>query len=53
MEDNCEVSYLMSQNYSLDCERGVKYSDPVFKIPFPYNVTKISEKDNSWQPFKI
>jgi dTDP-4-dehydrorhamnose 3,5-epimerase len=53
MDDNCEVTYLMSQEYNLDCEKGVKYSDPTFKISFPYNVTKISEKDNSWEPFKI
>ena len=53
MEDNCEVTYLMSQKYSLDCERGIKYSDPIFKITFPYDVTKISEKDDSWKPFKI
>ena len=53
MNDNCEVTYLMSQEYNLDCEKGVKYSDPTFKISFPYDVTKISEKDNSWEPFKI
>jgi len=53
MEDNCEVNYLMSQEYNLDCERGIRYSDPTFKISFPYDVTKISEKDKSWEPFKI
>jgi len=53
MEDDCEVNYLMSQEYNLDCERGIRYSDPTFKISFPYNVTKISEKDKSWEPFKI
>jgi dTDP-4-dehydrorhamnose 3,5-epimerase len=52
MEDNCEVCYLMSQVYNLDYERGVKYSDPIFKISFPYEVTKISEKDASWKPFE-
>lgn len=53
MEDNCEVTYLMAQEYNLDCEKGVKYSDQTFKISFPYDVTQISEKDNSWEPFKI
>ena len=53
LEDNTEVFYLMSQVYNLDCERGIKYSDTAFKIPFPHDVTMISEKDASWNPFKI
>jgi dTDP-4-dehydrorhamnose 3,5-epimerase-like enzyme len=53
MENDCEVTYLMAQEYNLDCEKGVKYSDQTFKISFPYDVTQISEKDNSWEPFKI
>ena len=53
MEDNTEVCYLMSQVYNLDYERGIKYSDPTFKISFPHNVTAISKKDASWKPFEI
>ena len=53
LEDNTEVFYLMSQVYNLDYERGVKYSDPTFKISFPHNVTAISKKDASWKPFEI
>jgi len=53
LEDSSEVFYLMSQVYNLDYERGIKYSDPVFKISFPYEVTMISEKDASWKPYKI
>jgi len=51
LEDNCEVFYLMSQVYNLDYERGIKYSDPTFKISFPLQTTMISEKDASWKPF--
>ena len=53
LEDNCEVLYLMSQVYNLDYECGIKYSDPAFKITFPREATMISEKDDSWEPFKI
>ena len=53
LEDNCEVFYLMSQVYNLDYECGIKYSDPAFKITFPFEATMISEKDDSWKPFKI
>ena len=53
LEDNTEVFYLMSQVYNLDCEQGIKYSDPAFKIPFPHDVTMISKKDASWKQFEI
>ena len=53
LEDNCEVFYLMSQVYNLDYECGIKYSDPAFKITFPLEATMISEKDDSWESFKI
>ena len=53
LEDNTEVFYLMSQVYNSDYERGIKYSDPAFKIPFPHDVTMISKKDASWKQFEI
>ena len=53
LSDDSEVFYIMSQNYDLSCERGINYSDPSFNITFPLKVTVISEKDNSWKPFKL
>ena len=53
LEDNSEVFYVMSQEYDLECERGVRYSDPAFNIPFPLEVTEISQKDASWESFKL
>ena len=53
LEDNSEVSYVMSQEYDLECERGVRYSDPAFQIQFPLEVTEISQKDASWESFKL
>jgi dTDP-4-dehydrorhamnose 3,5-epimerase len=53
LDDDCEVFYLMSQEYDLTCERGIHYSDPLFRIRFPSKVTMISEKDNSWESFKL
>ena len=43
----------MSQEYDLECERGVRYSDPAFNIPFPLEVTEISQKYASWESFKL
>jgi len=51
LEDNSEVLYLMSQEYNLDYERGVRYSDPIFKIKLPLEISKISKKDLSWKDF--
>jgi dTDP-4-dehydrorhamnose 3,5-epimerase len=52
LEDNSEMLYLMSQEYDLKYERGLKYSDPVFNIPFPLEVSNISKKDLSWGFFE-
>jgi len=52
LEDNSEMLYLMSQEYDLKYERGLKYSDPVFNIPFPLEVSNISKKDLSWDFFE-
>jgi len=48
LEDNSEMLYLMSQEYNLKYERGLKYNDPVFNILFPLEVSSISKKDMSW-----
>ena len=53
LEDNSILFYLNSQIYNRDFEEGVKYSDPAFNIPFPLDVTEISKKDLSLQPFKL
>ncbi len=52
LDDNSEMLYLMSQEYMLKYERGLKYNDPVFNIPFPLKVSSISKKDMSWNFFE-
>lgn len=52
LEDNSEVTYLMSQVYMPEYERGVKYSDPAFNISFPLKPSLISKKDLSWKLFE-
>jgi len=53
LEDNSEVLYLMAQEYNLNSERGVRYSDPSFEIKLPLEISKISEKDSSWKDFDV
>lgn len=52
LEENSEMLYLMSQEYMLKYERGLKYSDPVFNISFPLKVSSISKKDLAWNFFE-
>jgi dTDP-4-dehydrorhamnose 3,5-epimerase len=51
LEDNSEVTYLVTQFYSPDAESGVRYDDPVFGIQWPTKVSVISEKDRSHPDF--
>lgn len=49
LADNTEIYYMVTQFYSPDAERGVRWNDTAFKIEWP--LTKnlvISDKDRSW-----
>ena len=48
LEDTTEVTYQVSQFYSPESERGVRYDDPVFQVEWPLPVAVISEKDIAW-----
>jgi dTDP-4-dehydrorhamnose 3,5-epimerase len=50
--DNTEVLYPVSQFYSPESERGVRWNDPTFGIEWPDrdNVV-ISQKDKSWPSY--
>lgn len=48
LEDNCDVTYMVSQPYTPEAERGVRFDDPAFGINWPLPVATISEKDAAW-----
>jgi dTDP-4-dehydrorhamnose 3,5-epimerase len=48
LTDNAEVLYQVSKSYAPNCERGLRYDDPVLSIAWPLPVSVISEKDQSW-----
>jgi dTDP-4-dehydrorhamnose 3,5-epimerase len=49
LADNTEVFYPVSQFYSPESVRGVRWDDPVFAIKWPQtDDLVISEKDKSW-----
>ncbi len=50
--DDTEVAYQVSQFYSPEHEKGVRWNDPVFSIKWPIeNNMIISEKDKNWGDF--
>jgi len=48
LEDDTEVSYLMSDFYKPGVGRGIKWDDPYFNIEWPTQPEVISEKDKNW-----
>jgi len=48
LDDDTEVTYQVSQVYSPESARGVRYDDPAFKITWPLRVEVISDQDATW-----
>jgi dTDP-4-dehydrorhamnose 3,5-epimerase len=48
LSDDAEVTYLVSEFYRPECERGLRYDDPALAIRWPLPVAMISDKDTSW-----
>jgi dTDP-4-dehydrorhamnose 3,5-epimerase len=51
LADDTEVFYQMSEFYTPDCARGIRWNDPFFGIFWPKNVTVISERDQHYPDF--
>lgn len=52
LEDNSEVTYLVSEFYAPKAERGVRWNDPALGIEWPAEPAVISDKDRSWPDFQ-
>jgi dTDP-4-dehydrorhamnose 3,5-epimerase len=52
LTDDAEVHYLISEFYTPEASRGVRYDDPAFAINWPLPVSVISDKDCGWPDFK-
>lgn len=48
LEENCLVEYFVSQYYSPQDERGIRWNDPFHKIAWPIRDAIVSEKDANW-----
>ena len=51
--DNAEVFYQVSEFYSKESERGVRWDDPAFKISWPIVPCVISDKDRCHPDFVL
>jgi dTDP-4-dehydrorhamnose 3,5-epimerase len=48
LADDTEVTYQVSEFYTPETERGMRYDDPVLGIEWPLPVSAISAKDAAW-----
>lgn len=51
LENDSSVFYQINQKYVPESSFGVMYNDPEFDIKWPLEITEISSKDLSYQPF--
>lgn len=51
LEDDTEAFYMVSQFYSPDYERGIRWNDLQFNIAWPIDPTVISDKDGKHKNF--
>lgn len=53
LQDETEVFYQMSEFYSPELSRGVRWNDPSFQIPWPRTVEVISDRDRTYPDFQL
>ena len=51
LSDDTEAAYQVTEFYTPNAERGVRFDDPAFGIRWPLPVSVISDKDRSWPLF--
>jgi dTDP-4-dehydrorhamnose 3,5-epimerase len=52
LEDESEVTYLVSEFYTPKAERGLRWNDPALAIAWPIaDPAVISDKDRNWPNF--
>jgi dTDP-4-dehydrorhamnose 3,5-epimerase len=52
LQDETEVLYQMSEFYSPESARGVRWDDPALRVVWPLPVEIISERDRTYQDFQ-
>lgn len=52
LEDDTGVAYQISDFYSPEQARGIRWDDPLFGIPWPEDARTIAERDRSYVDFR-
>lgn len=52
LEDDSEVIYFVSEFYSQELERGIRWNDPAFNITWPLEPVVISDRDKQHADYK-
>lgn len=52
LDNDCQVFYQVSNYYDPDNERGIRWNDPFFSIPWPAVNPILSDKDQSYPDFQ-
>lgn len=52
LTDNTEIIYLVSEYYSQEHERGIRWNDRAFNLPWPFEPRVISDRDRSHPDFE-
>lgn len=53
LTEDCEVLYYMSEYYSGEHARGIRWNDPKFNIQWPLKNPILSDKDHNWPEYKL
>lgn len=53
LSENAEVLYLVSESYSKELERGIRWDDPAFHIQWPEPPRVISDRDRAHPDFSV
>jgi len=53
LEDSTEIFYQMSDFYVPEAAGGFRWNDPTFQIQWPEEVSVISERDRSYEDYKL
>jgi len=53
LTDDTEALYLVSDPYSPELERGIRFNDPKFNIEWPIVPSEVSDKDRGWPDFNV
>lgn len=53
LEDDSEVTYLVTQFYTPGAEKGIRWNDPAFSIQWPFEPVIMTEKDKNHPHFTL